>query len=117
MRFSRLASDEQKLGRSFLCAGRWHRERCGQNGSVKSATLEEQINRDLMVRAPSCSPRPLGRLTPGPIGFIFCLANAFVFTAIVAPFLKGEQSYSDLVGSTIAWGNVDKGFDFRVFQV
>jgi len=66
MRFSRLASDEQKLGRQFLCAGRWHRERCGQNGSVKSATLEEQINRDLVARAPSCSPRPLGRLTPGP---------------------------------------------------
>ena len=44
----------------------WTGERYGQNGSVKSATLEEQINRDLVARAPSCSPRPLGRLTPGP---------------------------------------------------
>jgi len=62
---------------------------------VKSATLEEQINRDLVARVPSCSPRPLGRLTLGPIGFIFCFANAFVFTAIVARYLKGSQSYAD----------------------
>ena len=84
---------------------------------MKSATLEEQINRDLVARAPSCSPRPLGRLTLGPIGFIFCFANAFVFTAIVARYLKGSQSYADLVSGPLAWANADKSFDFRIFHV
>ena len=69
------------------------------------------------ISAASLNYKPRTRFGVGLIGFVFCVANAAVFTAAVAPFLKGEQSYSDLVGSAIAWGNVDKGFDFRVFQV
>ncbi|PYK82029.1 MAG: hypothetical protein DME41_10945, partial [Verrucomicrobia bacterium] len=69
------------------------------------------------ISAASLNHKPRTWLGFGLIGFIFCVANAVVFTAAVAPLLKGEQSYSDLVGSAIAWGNVDKGFDFRVFQV
>src|SRR6266513_110927 len=69
------------------------------------------------ISAASLNHKPRTWLGFGLIGFVFCVANAAVFTAAVAPFLKGEQSYSDLVGSAIAWGNVDKGFDFRVFQV
>src|SRR5438876_12169543 len=69
------------------------------------------------ISAASLNYKPRTRFGVGLIGFVFCVANAAVFTAAVGPFLKGEQSYSDLVGSAIAWGNVDKGFDFRVFQV
>jgi hypothetical protein len=52
----------------------------------------------------------------GPIGFIFCLANAAVLTAAAARFLKWEQPYGDLVAGSLIWTNADKGFDFRVFH-
>ena len=56
-------------------------------------------------------------LTIGPIGFIFCLANAAVLTAATARFFKGAQSYGDLVAGSLVWNNADKSFDFRLFHV
>jgi hypothetical protein len=69
------------------------------------------------MSAASVNHQPRTSFGFGPIGFIFCVANAAFLSAAIAPFLKGEQSYNDLVGSVIAWGNIDKGFDFRVFHL
>ncbi|MFN2541550.1 MAG: hypothetical protein ABR514_05185, partial [Chthoniobacterales bacterium] len=55
------------------------------------------------------------RLTLGPFGFLFCFANAALITAAAARWLKGEQSYGDLVAGSLVWTNADKDFDFRVF--
>jgi hypothetical protein len=65
----------------------------------------------------SVDHKPWRPLSIGFVGFIFCVANAVFLSAAIAPFLKGEQAYGDLIGSVIAWDNVDKGFDFRVFHV
>ena len=56
-------------------------------------------------------------LTIGPIGFVFCVANAIIFAATIAEYLRGEQAYTDLISGSLAWTNADKGFDFRVFDV
>jgi hypothetical protein len=69
------------------------------------------------ISAASFNHKPRAWVGVGLIGFTFCVINALFLSAAIAPLLKGEQSYSDLVGSVIAWGNVDKGFDFRVFQL
>ncbi len=112
----------------------WHRDGYGRLRSVKSSSLQEQITREPVVlrfarsarglvgwrpemSAASVNHQPRTSFGFGPIGFIFCVANAAFLSAAIAPFLKGEQSYNDLVGSVIAWGNIDKGFDFRVFHL
>jgi uncharacterized membrane protein len=52
---------------------------------------------------------------PGPISFLFCAVNATICVAAFSPFLKGQQTYTDLIGGTLAWTGADKGFDFRLF--
>jgi hypothetical protein len=84
---------------------------------VRSATLEEQINHAPVTPVPVRNPRPRAFFDLGPLSFIFCLTNAGIFTATIARYLTGQQAYTDLVSGPLAWANVDKGFDFRVFYV
>src|SRR5690242_4542843 len=95
----------------------WHRERYRGFASVKSNTLAEQVNYAPASFASITQSTRFERFKLGPIAFIFCLANALAVAWILSPFLKGQQTYSDLVAGALAATNADKGFDFKLFQL